>query len=185
MVNISLVSFLNKIKLNERSLELLHFPFNHLGANKALKNNNSMEIAALTFDGMIGGFPNPVLPLVTADPTFEDTMMTQKLLNANCISIPSLSGGGRHGHLGIIITVQEYAAISHILFGVAVNPRQNAQVASEITCIITTRLNFEEGCKKQILASYANMYTEALEDHLMGYANVTTPGPTVLFEVDI
>jgi hypothetical protein len=32
--------------------------------------------------------------------------------NANAISIPSMAGGGAHGHLGIIITQVEYATIS-------------------------------------------------------------------------
>jgi hypothetical protein len=87
-----------------------------------------MELAAPTVDEMISGFPNPVLPLVNAKLTFEDIMMTQKLLSANCISIPSLAGGGRHSHLGLIMTVQEYEAISAIPFGAAVNPGPIAQV---------------------------------------------------------
>jgi hypothetical protein len=88
-----------------------------------------MELAAPTVDEMISGFPNPVLPLVNAKLTFEDIMMTQKLLSANCISIPSLAGGGRHGHLGLIMALQEYAGILAIPFGrVTVNPGPIAQV---------------------------------------------------------
>jgi hypothetical protein len=52
-----------------------------------------MGLAALIINEMIIGFMNPVLPLVTADLTFEDIMNTQKPLNANCIYIPSLTGG--------------------------------------------------------------------------------------------
>jgi hypothetical protein len=146
-----------------------------------------MGIAALAADDMISGFPNPVLPLVTAESSFEDIMMMQKLINVNCISIPSLTGGRHHGRLGLIVTVQECTAISAIPFGVYVNPGPIAQVAvgteavaadsivrvySEVKRIHTTRLNCDEACKKLILASYANMYTEALEDYLLGYANV-------------
>jgi hypothetical protein len=87
-----------------------------------------MGLAALTVDEMISGFPNPDLPLVTTKPKFEDNMITQKLLNAKYISIPSLAGGGRHSHLGLIMTVQEYEAISAIPFGAAVNPGPIAQV---------------------------------------------------------
>jgi hypothetical protein len=42
-----------------------------------------MRLAALTVDDMISGFSNPVLPLVTAESTFEDSMNMQKLLNDN------------------------------------------------------------------------------------------------------
>jgi hypothetical protein len=67
---------------------------------------------ALTVEEIINGFPNPILPKIDNDPTFEDIQITTRLLNANAISIPSMAGGGAHGHLGIIMTQVEYAAIS-------------------------------------------------------------------------
>jgi hypothetical protein len=70
-----------------------------------------MGIAALAIDEMISGFRNTVLPLVTAEPRFEEITTMQKLLNANCISISSFYGGCHHGHLGLIMSVQEYATI--------------------------------------------------------------------------
>jgi hypothetical protein len=86
-----------------------------------------MGLAGLTFDTMIRGFPNPVLPIITVTPTCEDIMNTQKLSNANCISIASLASGGCHCHLGLIMRVQEYASISSTHFGVAVDPGPIAQ----------------------------------------------------------
>jgi hypothetical protein len=86
------------------------------------------------------------------------------------------------------MTVQEYAAISATLFGVAADPGQIAHIAmgtddveaaplvrlhGKLKRIHVTRLNCDKACKKLILASYANMYTEALEDTFLGYANVT------------
>jgi hypothetical protein len=115
-----------------------------------------MVIAALTVNEMISRFPNPVLPLVTAKPLFEDIIMTQKLINTNCISIPSLCGGGHHGHVGLIMTVQEYAAIS------TMPAASILRIHSEVKRVYTTWLNCDEACKKPTLASYANMYTEAL-----------------------
>jgi hypothetical protein len=147
-----------------------------------------MGLAALTVDEMISGFPNPVLPLITAEPTLEDIMNTQHLLNANFISIPSIIGGGMHGHHGLSMMVQEYAAISPTHFGVAVDPWPIAQVnvgmeAVEAFSLVrlhdelkrahVTRLNCDEACKKPVLASYTNMSNEALGDYLLGYANVT------------
>jgi hypothetical protein len=88
-----------------------------------------MGLTALTVDEMVSGFWNTVLPLVTVEPTFEDITKTQKVLNANSITIPSLSGGGRHGHLGLIMTVKEYAAISPTHFRITVDPGPIAHLA--------------------------------------------------------
>jgi hypothetical protein len=88
-----------------------------------------MGLTAMTVDEMIRGFPNRVLPIVTAEPTFEDIMHTQKLWNANCISIPSLVGGGHHGCLGLLMTMQEYTTISSTHFDVAFDPGSVSQLA--------------------------------------------------------
>jgi hypothetical protein len=42
-----------------------------------------MALAALPYDEMISGFPNPVIPLMTVDPTFEDIHSAQKFLKTN------------------------------------------------------------------------------------------------------
>jgi hypothetical protein len=67
---------------------------------------------ARTVEEIINGFPNPILPQIDNEPTFEDIQITTRLLNANAISIPSMAGGGAHKHLGIIMAQVEYAAIS-------------------------------------------------------------------------
>jgi hypothetical protein len=54
---------------------------------------------ALTGEEIINGFPNPVLPKIDNDPTLEDIQVKTRLLNANAISVPSMAGGGAHGHL--------------------------------------------------------------------------------------
>jgi hypothetical protein len=67
---------------------------------------------ALTVEEIINGCPNPVLPKIDNEPTFEYIQITTRLLNANAISIPSMTVGGAHGHLGIIMSQVEYAAVS-------------------------------------------------------------------------
>jgi hypothetical protein len=120
-----------------------------------------MGLAALAVDEMISGFPDLVLPLVTAEPIFKDTINTQKLPNANCISIHSLAGGGHHIHLMLIMMVQEYAAIlSTPISPIAIGTE--AFEAASIVCLYNklkrihiTHLNCDEACKKIMLASYA------------------------------
>jgi hypothetical protein len=43
----------------------------------------------------------------------------------------------------------------------------------ELKRIHATLLKCDEACKKLILASYVNIYTEAIENYLLGYENVT------------
>jgi hypothetical protein len=62
---------------------------------------------ALMVEEIITGFPNPVLPKIESEPTFENIQVTTRLLGANSISVPSMAGGCAHGHLGIIVTQVE------------------------------------------------------------------------------
>jgi hypothetical protein len=83
-----------------------------------------------TPDEVIVGFPHSYLPKVTGDPTFEDLKVIQRLLNTNArrilntnaMSVASYEGGGRHGHLRIIMTNEEYFAIAVDFFPVPNNP---------------------------------------------------------------
>jgi hypothetical protein len=81
-----------------------------------------MVVAALTLEEMIAGWPYPELPLITAEPTYEDISSMQKRLNANFLSIPSNTGGGGHGHLGLLMKAGQYTAISPTPFGAAADP---------------------------------------------------------------
>jgi hypothetical protein len=104
---------------------------------------------------------------------------TQKILNATCISILALTGGGSHGHLGIIMMAQEYTKIFTTPLGSTVDSGPIAQFAicmdaveaasmvclhNDINHIHATHINCDVACKKIILASYANMVTETLMD---------------------
>jgi hypothetical protein len=69
-------------------------------------------INAITVDEIINVFTSPVLPKIYNEPTFGYIQIKTRLLNANAISIPSMAGGGAHGHLGIIMSQVEYTAVS-------------------------------------------------------------------------
>jgi hypothetical protein len=73
-------------------------------------------MTASTPDELIAGCPHASLPKVTGEPTFEDLKFTQRLRNTNAMSVSSFVGGGRHGHLGIIMTNEEYFAIAADVF---------------------------------------------------------------------
>jgi hypothetical protein len=147
-----------------------------------------MVVAALNVEEMIAGWPYPDLPLIAAEPTYEDITTMQKRLNANFLSIPSNEGGGHHGHLGLLITAGQYTAISPTPFGAAADPGTVALVLFGTDDIVTanmvrmyenqkrasnTHINCDEAGKNLILTAFPNMYTSALEEYLLGYAGLT------------
>jgi hypothetical protein len=73
-------------------------------------------------DELIVGFPHNSLLKVTGEPTFEDLKMIHRYLNTNAMSVSSYEVGGRHGHLGLIMTNDEYFALATDVFTAPENP---------------------------------------------------------------
>jgi hypothetical protein len=144
---------------------------------------------ASTPDEFIAGFPHSSLPKVTGEPTFEDLKVIWRLLNTNAMSVASYEGGGRHEHLGIIMTNEEYFAIAVDVFPVPANPGPSAAVVAGMTAAViteTTRLhreatqvyrtyhNVDQAIKKSIIESFDDAYLNALSDLIVGYAHCTS-----------
>jgi hypothetical protein len=114
-------------------------------------------MTASTPDELIAGFPHSSLPKVTGEPTFEDLKVIRRLLNKNAMSVASYEGGGRHGHLCIIMTNEEYFAIAVDVFPVPANPGPSAAVVAGMTAAViaeTTRLHREA---TQVYRTYHNV----------------------------
>jgi hypothetical protein len=123
--------------------------------NEVSKSTNKMT--ASTPDKLIAGFPHSSLPKVTGEPTFEDLKVIRRLLNTNVMSVASYEGGGRHGHLGIIMTNEEYFAIAVDVFPVPNNPGPSAAVVAGMRAAViaeTTRLHKEA---TQVYRTYHNV----------------------------
>jgi hypothetical protein len=146
-------------------------------------------MTASTPDELIAGFPHSSLPKVTGEPTFEDLKVIWRLLNTNTMSVASYEGGGCHGHLGIIMTNEEYFAIAVDVFPVPNNPGPSAAVVVGMAVAViaeTTRLhreatqvyrtyhNVHQAIKKLIIESFDDAYLNALSDEIVGYANCTS-----------
>jgi hypothetical protein len=144
---------------------------------------------ASTPDELIAGFPYSSLPKVTGEPTFEDLKVIRRLLNNNAMSVASYKGGGRHGHLGIIMTNEEYFAVAVDVFPVPNNSGPSAAGVAGITEAViaeTTRLhkeatqvyrtyhNVDQAIKKLIIEAFDDAYLNVLSDEIMGYANCTS-----------
>jgi hypothetical protein len=141
-----------------------------------------------TPDGLIAEFPHSSLPKVTGEPTFEDLKVIRRLLNTNAMSVASYEGGGRHVHLGIIMTNKEYFDVVVDVFPVPNNPGPSAAVVAGMTAAViaeTTRLhkeatqvystyhNVDRAIKKLLIESFDDTYLNALSDEILGYANCT------------
>jgi 6-pyruvoyl-tetrahydropterin synthase len=146
-------------------------------------------MTASTPDELIAGFPYSSLLKVTGGPTFEDLKVIRRLLNTNAMSVSSYVGGGRHGHLGIIMTNEEYFAIAADVFPAPNNPWASAEVvvgmtAAEITemtrlhreatQVFLTYHNVDQAIKKMILEAFDDAYLNDLPDEVVGYANCTS-----------
>jgi hypothetical protein len=146
-------------------------------------------MTASTPDELIAGFLHSSLPKVTGEPTFEDLNVIQRLLNTSAMSVASYEGGGRHGHLGIIMTNEEYLAVAVDVFPIPNNPGPSAAVVAGMTAAViaeTTRLhkeatqvyrtyhNVDQAIKKLIIESFDDAYLNALSDKIVGYANCTS-----------
>jgi hypothetical protein len=109
--------------------------------------------------------------------------------STNAVSVASYEGGGRHGHLGIIITNEEYFVIAVDVFPVPNNPGPSAAVVAGMTAAVIsemTRLHREatqvyrtyqnvyQAIKKLIIESFDDAYLNALSDEIVGYANCTS-----------
>jgi hypothetical protein len=146
-------------------------------------------MTASTPDELIAGFPHSSLPRVTGEPTFEDLKVIRRLLNTHAMSISSYIGGGRHRHLGIIMTNEEYIAITANVFPVPNNPGASAEAVVGMTAAVIaemTRLhreatqvyrtyhNVDQAIKKLIIEACDDAYLNALSDEIVGYANCTS-----------
>jgi hypothetical protein len=89
-------------------------------------------------DELIVGFPHSSLPKVTGETTFKDQTVIRRLLNTYAMSVASYEGGGHHGHLGIIMTNEEYFAIAVDVFPVPNNPGPSAAVVEGTTAAVIT-----------------------------------------------
>jgi hypothetical protein len=146
-------------------------------------------MTASTPDELIAGFQHSSLPKVTGEPTFEDLKVIRRLRNTNAISVASYEGGGHHGHLGIIMTKEEYFAIAVDVFPVPNNPGPSTAAVAVMTAAVIaemTRLhreatqvyrtyhNVDQDINKLIVESFDAAYLNALSDEIVGYANCTS-----------
>jgi len=111
-----------------------------------------------------------------------------KEIYANACTIPSLHGGGAHGHLGFVMDATAYQQHSTTAFVLPAHPGTNpnhptgatsAQIQESIRAFNSLlaghslAITVHEELKKQLLLAVDRLYLVALEDAIFGFANVT------------
>jgi hypothetical protein len=95
---------------------------------------------ASTPEKLITGFPHSSLPKVTGEPTFEDLKVIRRLLSTDDMIVSSYVGGGRHEHLGIIMTSEKYFAIAADIFPLPDNLGSSPEVVAGMTAAVIAEL---------------------------------------------
>lgn len=136
-------------------------------------------------------FPHQELtPLpATEKPTNASLRPLQKELNANAMSIPSVRGGGAHGHLALTMSAAAYLAVAGFPFAAPVHPGPSPVHPAGATGPVITENNrqyaanlkefaiftaVEANLKKLLIQAVPNVYIDELNDEVLGFANTTT-----------
>jgi hypothetical protein len=140
-------------------------------------------------EDIIASFPHPILPTVQGEPDYHTIHAIRKLLQANARSVDSHLGGGALGHLGLIVSVAEYAIVAPA--HPWINPEVPGRAPTEITggtaaqlsaerhrweeevTTFRTRSTVEQALKKQIITVFEPMYLEILNNDMVGFANTS------------
>lgn len=139
-------------------------------------------------------FPHPHLTVIIGKPTYAGVRRLQKELYANAKTIPSLLGGGRNGHLALVMTAPEYLVLSNVAYVEPVHPGTQPVHPANATAAQITEANCQydatlvqvalhvsviNALRQQILAAVDNKYLLKLEDSDLGYT--VTPGEMLGF----
>ncbi len=81
-------------------------------------------MATSTVDYQNTFFKHANLTKIHGEPTFESIRILQREIIVNALSVHSDLGGGAHGHIGLVLSPQEYALHSDAAYECPQHPRQ-------------------------------------------------------------
>jgi hypothetical protein len=83
------------------------------------------------------------------------------------MSVSSHVGGGRHGHLGMIMTNEEYFSIAANVFPVPENPGASAKVVVGMMAAVISELTQLNREATQVYRTCHNVSSEPLTTHIL------------------
>ncbi len=124
-------------------------------------------------------FLHPALTKISGQPSNTSITLLTREIYANAHAIPSLCGGGAHGHLGMVMSDAAYQLISTVAFTLPNHPGTNsnhptgatsAQIQESIRAFnsilleLSLATTIHEELKKQLILAVDQLYLAALED---------------------
>jgi hypothetical protein len=94
-----------------------------------------------TVDEITRAFPFQTSPKVNGQPTYETITTIHSKLKVNATTIPTPLGGGRHGHLGLILPNTTYKEITNAVFECPANPGIHPTIRDNATQARIAELN--------------------------------------------
>jgi hypothetical protein len=134
-------------------------------------------------------FPHKVLDPIattTVPPTYATLKVAQRQLSTNAAAIPTLNGGGAHGHMALTLTARAYADISDVPFDIPVAPPANPPVGTtqpQITefnrihqrnaDVYNLYVAVNNALRQQLLDALPKIYVRALAHPIFEFSTVT------------
>eukprot|EP00957_Ditylum_brightwellii_P095988 7313642-Ditylum_brightwellii.AAC.2 len=81
-----------------------------------------MVRTALTVEDTLTDFPQPTIPKVNGEPSYETIHVVHTILQENAIPVHSDKGEGAHGHLALVLTSGHYQQVTGNIFAPPVHP---------------------------------------------------------------
>ena len=123
-------------------------------------------------------FEFPTLPKIHGEPTYKQLKELKNKLKTNATKISSELGGGNFGHLGLVLSDEEYALISNVPY---IEPEHPGAIVLPVACSERTEnrrrdehekalalfhetLNLKNALKKQLSEAIDDLYLEELRD---------------------
>jgi hypothetical protein len=142
-----------------------------------------------TADFTISDFPHKVLDPIATDttaPSYASLLLAQRQLSANASAIPSLNGGGAHGHMALTLSAEAYAELSDIPFVIPVAPpadpetgttqpqiTENNRLHKRAVAIHSLYVAVNNALRRQILDAVPRVYVRDLEHPQFAYSHVS------------
>ena len=76
-----------------------------------------------TVESITEGFPNPSIPRIEGEPSFQSIKEIEKLLIENAASVSSELGGGNRRYLGLVLSPAKHNTVTGVNFEPHLNPR--------------------------------------------------------------
>ena len=141
----------------------------------------------LSVDDVIAKFPMKAMPKIDGEPDYGNINTMMQLLYGNAASLLTALGGGQHGHIGVIITLQLYTTLTKTTYesppvpGITTTHAKGAMVAipqtdfllnKEERRIYENHQTMEDALKGIIIDVVIKVYICELRNKYTGYFGI-------------